>query len=255
MKKKVLIIISIVLFILFILGLITSYKDNVRVRAGIEPKYVIKLVNDKDLKIIYIGLGYKVIRYVDVNPYGPFGENDSFKYGSWFMSYKKSEKLDINEIQDYINNYFETVKDEDLNNYSYSYVDESKNKVIVGLVDNSKEKQEQFIRNVFTSCCGSKYIETINTFSYIEFIESNDTFKGKVIENNSSSILVEVTNKCKSFKNGDKVLVHISNYEQKNIVYEKDMILTIKFNGMIQETYPPQISSTDISLEINDYNK
>lgn len=255
MKKKVLIIISIVLFILFVLGLITSFKDNARVRDGIEPKYVFKIVNDKELKVTYIGLGYKVIRYVDVNPYGPFGENDSFKYGSWFMSYKKPEKIDIEEIQEYINNYLENAKDEDLNNYAYSYVDESKNKVIVGLVDNSKEKQEQFIRNVFTRCCGSKYIETINTFSFIEFNESNDTFKGKVIENNYSSILVEVTNKCNSFKKGDKVLVHIPNYEYKNIVYEKDMILTISFNGLIQETYPPQISSIDISLDINDYNK
>lgn len=36
MKKKVLIIVGIILLFLFTTGLVTSYKDSVRVRAGIE---------------------------------------------------------------------------------------------------------------------------------------------------------------------------------------------------------------------------
>lgn len=169
MKKKTLIIIGIILFLLFVLGLVTSFKDNARVRTGIEPKYTIKIKNSDGSKITYWGLGYKVIRYISVSPNEPFKNNSGVKYGSWFMSYKKPEKIDINEIQDYINNYFENAKDEDLNNYSYSYVDESKNKVIVGLVDNSKEKQELFIRNVFTKCCGSIYIKNLKEQNIIIF--------------------------------------------------------------------------------------
>lgn len=182
MKKKVLIIISIVLFILFILGLITSYKDNARVRVGIEPIYVFKIVNDKELKITYIGLGYKVIRYVDVNLYGHFGENDSFKYGNWFMKYENP------------------------------YNEENNEKI-------------------------------------------KEVFKGKVIENNNDRIKVEVLDDCNSLKKGEEVMVKVLNYKTLNIQYEKDMILTISFNGLIEESDPPQILSSNISLDINDYNK
>ena len=86
--------------------------------------------------------------------------------------------------------------------------------------------------------------------------ENTDSFKAKVLKNNSEkSILVQVINDCNSFKKGDKVLVHIPNYEYQNIVYEKEMILTISFNGLVEESNPPQISTNNISLDIDDYNK
>ena len=173
MKKKILIVVGFILFFLIITSSITSFKDNARVRAGIEPKYVIKIVNDKELKITYIGLGYKVIRYVEVNPYGPFGENDYFKYGSWFMKFDRPEKV--------------------------------------------------------------------------------VTFKGKVIESINESITVEVLDDCESFKKGDQVLVHITNYKYKNIQYEKDMVVTIEFDGLVNETYPLQISTDKIYLDLKDY--
>ena len=86
--------------------------------------------------------------------------------------------------------------------------------------------------------------------------ENTDSFKAKVLKNNNEkSILVQVINDCNSFKKGDKVLVHIPNYEYQNIVYEKEMILTISFNGLVEESNPPQISTNNISLDIDDYNK
>ena len=92
MKKKVLIIIGFVLSVVIILGLITSFKDSARVRAGIEPKYTLKIISEKGNKVTYWGLGYKVIRYVGVSPKEPFGVNDNYKYGNWFMKYEISEK-------------------------------------------------------------------------------------------------------------------------------------------------------------------
>lgn len=254
MKKKRIFIISIVLIILIIIGLVTSFKDNARVRAGIEPKYTFKFISEGGSKVTYVGLGYKVVRYVGVSPYEPFGLSDNYKFGSWFMIYENPDKeiILLEEIQEYINDYLENNK---YYNYSYSFVDESKNKVIVGLVDNSSKEQDKFISDVFSSCCGSKYINNLKDNNYIEFKESKEVFKGKVIENKNGSIIVKVVDDNSSFNKGDKVVVHDLSYKEKNIQYSKDMILTITFNGFIEETYPPQISAVDISLDSNDYNK
>ena len=44
--NKVLIIIGIVFLILVVVGLVTSYVDSARVRNGVEPKHVIKVVDE-----------------------------------------------------------------------------------------------------------------------------------------------------------------------------------------------------------------
>ena len=61
----------------------------------------------------------------------------------------------------------------DLTNHDYNYVDYNNNVVVVGLIDNSKEKQDEFIYNVFSSCCGSKYIKYIKDNKMIEFIKTD----------------------------------------------------------------------------------
>lgn len=108
MKKKVLIYIGIILGVLVIAGLITSYKDSARVRTGIEPKYTIKISNADGSKITYWGLGYKVIRYTSVSPNEPYKNNRGVKYGSWFMKYEKphveenNEEINKEEISDVV---------------------------------------------------------------------------------------------------------------------------------------------------------
>ena len=87
MKKRIIRVCCIIVVILVIIGLITSFKDNARVRAGIEPKYTIKIKSDN--KVTYYGLGYKVIRYVGVSPNEPYENNVGVKYGGWFMKYEK----------------------------------------------------------------------------------------------------------------------------------------------------------------------
>lgn len=92
MKKKVLIITGIIIVILVTTGLVTSYIDSARVRNSVEPKYVIKIISEDGNKVIYWGLGYKVIRYPSVSPNEPYKNNIGVKYGSWFMKYELEEE-------------------------------------------------------------------------------------------------------------------------------------------------------------------
>ena len=92
MKKKVLIIIGIVVAILVVAGLVTSYMDSARVRNGVEPKFVVKITTDGGNKVTYWGLGYKVVIYPSVSPNEPYKNNRGVKYGSWFMKYELGDK-------------------------------------------------------------------------------------------------------------------------------------------------------------------
>ena len=87
-NKKALIITIIIMLIVFSFYLITSFKDNARVRTNMEPQYTIKIVSDNGSKVTYWGLGYKVIRYVSVSPKEPFKNNIGVKFGNWFMNYE-----------------------------------------------------------------------------------------------------------------------------------------------------------------------
>lgn len=87
MKKKICIGVGILLMILIVAGIITNYVDSGRVATGHEPKYCIKIVNNDGSKVTYLGLGYKVIRYVGVSPNEPYENNIGAKMGSWFMKY------------------------------------------------------------------------------------------------------------------------------------------------------------------------
>ena len=81
MKNKV---IGIIIVILVIIGLATSYMDSARVRNGVEPKFTIKVVDTSKNKITYWGLGYKVVRYVSVSTNEPYKNNLKVKYSSCF---------------------------------------------------------------------------------------------------------------------------------------------------------------------------
>ncbi len=89
MKKKGFIITISVLLVLIIASLITKYIDTANVSTGHEPKCCIKIVSHDGDKVTYLGLGYKVVRYVGVSPNEPYKNNIGVKMGSWFMNYEK----------------------------------------------------------------------------------------------------------------------------------------------------------------------
>ena len=92
MKKKVLIITGIIIAILVVTGLVTSYIDMARVRNSVEPKYTLKIITDGGNKVTYWGLGYKVVRYTKISPSEPYKNNKGVKFGSWFMKYELDEE-------------------------------------------------------------------------------------------------------------------------------------------------------------------
>ena len=252
MKKKVLIIIGIVVAILVVAGLVTSYMDSARVRNGIEPKFVVKITTDGGNKVTYWGLGYKVVRYPSVSPNEPYKNNRGVKYGSWFMRYEleneknNNTKPTLNDINNFITDYF-AKDDVDKSNIAYWAVEE--NAVVVGMMDISTDKQEEFIYNVFSSCCGSEYIKYINENKLIEFKESIDIFDAQIIEAKDNSITVKVLKNSKSFKKDDKVTMKITRTTSGvNDFYIVGNKVRITFNGMVETSNPAQIGASKIEL-------
>ena len=78
--------------------------------------------------------------------------------------------ISLNDVNNLIISYLSNNK---MSNVVFNYVDEDINKVVVGLLDVSEEKQNEFIFNVFTSCCGSDYISYITRHKMIEFRETD----------------------------------------------------------------------------------
>ena len=252
MKKKVLIIIGIVVAILVVAGLVTSYMDSARVRNGVEPKFVVKITTDGGNKVTYWGLGYKVVRYPSVSPNEPYKNNRGVKYSSWFMRYElenekdNNTKITLNDVNNFITDYF-AKDDVDKSNIAYWAVEE--NAVVVGMMDISTDKQNEFMENVFSSCCGSEYVKYINENKLIEFKKSIDIFDGQIIEAKDNSITVKVLKNSKSFKKDDKVTMKITRPTSGvNDIYVVGNKVRITFNGMVETSNPAQIGASKIEL-------
>lgn len=121
----------VIAFILLInFGIITNYIDSGRVTTGHEPKYVLKFISKDGNKVTYLGLGYKVIRYVGVSPKENFSMSRGVKMGHWFMNYK----LDDEDIKVYFD---DTVKD----------ISNSKNvSFIVNILENLKYEDSEDLK-------------------------------------------------------------------------------------------------------------
>ncbi len=108
MKKKIIIFLTTLIIILIGTGIITNYADTGRVTTNHEPKYCFKLINKEENKITYIGLGYKVVRYVKESIDEPYENNIGVKMGSWFMKYtspidSNNQDTKIKTLNDFYN--------------------------------------------------------------------------------------------------------------------------------------------------------
>lgn len=159
MKKKIAIVVGIILVVIIFVGFITSYIDSGRVTTGYEPKYCIKIISDDGSKATYWGLGYKVIRYVNVSPKESFESNIGVKMGSWFMKYElPKDNITIKTVDDFYNTTL--TQNKDIRNLSseYSSFDAQKdNFFVIGamahndylyneFMENYKNKKSAFIR-------------------------------------------------------------------------------------------------------------
>lgn len=127
MKNKISVILGILVVLLLVLAMETSYIDSARVRNGVEPTCAIKTVSEDGNKVTYWGLGYKVIRYPSVSPNEPYENNRGVKYGSWFMKYE----LPTDETKNNIN-----VKDLDISLSFANYTDA--NEIYFGALNKDK---------------------------------------------------------------------------------------------------------------------
>lgn len=149
MNKKINIIIVIFIVLLIVLGIITNYIDSGRVSTGHEPKYCIKLISKDERKITYLGLGYKVIRYVGDSPKESFESNIGVKMGMWFMKYElPKDSSEIKTIDDFYNKTL--TQNKDIRNLSseYSYFDAQKdNCFVIGAMVHNDYLYGEFMEN------------------------------------------------------------------------------------------------------------
>lgn len=240
MKKNI----KIILIVLSVLvGIILL--DTLQAKA-FNNKPIIKIVEDYNGGNLY--QKHKGI-LVDTYVYTDGSQKTYYKWTSRLYD-ETNEVVDITleDVNDKINNYF--LKDNvDKSNIAHWAIDEEKNVVVVGMLDISVEKQNEFINNVFSSCCGSKYIKYIKDHKMIEFKESIDIFDAEIIETKEDYMIVKVLKESKSFKKDDKVRMKITRPTSGiNDFYVVGNKVRITFNGMVETSNPAQIGASKIEL-------
>lgn len=239
MKKKI--IIGIIIFIVVIvgLGIFTSYVDSGRVTTGVEPKFTIKTVNKDGSKITYIGLGYKVVRYVNVSVNEPYKDSKWIKMGSWFMKYDKPKDNEkISSLYDFYNTTF--TKNEDIRSLSknYSTSDAIKDNVFViahydkynielynDFMNKYQNKKNAFIRTGLTTIEGDLIIYDIlylNDKVYLVVDSTRDDFAS------DKGLLLKEYNQVSEYK-VEKVtywILHNAELTKENYDDEENFIIT-----------------------------
>lgn len=233
MIKKI--IIGIIIFIVVIvgLGIFTSYVDSGRVTTGVEPKFVIKTVNKDGSKVTYIGLGYKVVRYVKVSENEPYNNSKWIKMGSWFMKYDKPEdSKEIRTLDDFYNTTI--TKNEDIRSLSknYSTNDAIKDNVFViahkdkynlelysQFMNKYSNKEKSYLRISMTTVEGDLIIYDIlhiNDKIYLVVDNTRDKYSS------NKDIILKEYNNISEFEVKDKIylILHndkltIDNYQDK----------------------------------------
>ena len=198
MKKRYLIII-VIIFILIFLGFLTSYIDSARVRNSIEPKFTIKIVNKDGSKVTYWGLGYKVIRYVNVSPNEPYKNNRGVKYGNWFMKYILDEEE--KKEQDFLPTEIENVsyKISNISQIGATLIikDNNKNPYTYGewyKIEKNINGDWQEMKTIIDNYGFNEIAYLPNENNEVEFIINWEKLYGK-LENGSYRILKRANNK------------------------------------------------------------
>lgn len=260
MKKKICIGIGIILIILIVAGIITNYADSGRVTTGHEPKYCIKVVSYDGSKVNYLGLGYKVIRYVGVSPNEPYENNIGTKMGSWFMKYELPES-DTVEIE-YEGKTITITDIKDIGTIENILVNSKYNNEICNGINTHKIILDNDVYYIKESCkeiqkgnkqaiISTEDLETINNiiFNKMDNEQSQEAqfFYGRVVEATASYIIVEPNEDEEERKSTDKISISLGEYN--DALYEVGTNVKITYNGEIMETYPAQVKATKIELK------
>lgn len=228
MKKKIFSILFIVLGLLLVSSLITSYIDSARVRNSVEPKHTIKIISEDGKKVTYWGLGYKVIRYTANHPYEPYKDNVGVKYGGWFMNYDKPETENLD-----IKNFDKTI----------SFANWSSSKDIYQNALNKAKFTEENFKNLpihkfdtlnelkqFKSYYGNIYSIDGKYDEIASFNEATEKYTGEFF-NNNSLILVYISSGSGSYR-----------YDIKNIYLDGKSFIVY-----IEKTNNPEVFTCDMA--------
>ena len=98
------------------------------------------------------------------------------------------------------------------------------------------------IHNVFSYCCGSRYVSYIKENDVIEFKESKAVFDAEITSVEDNYITVKVISDSESFRIDDLVTM------KANGDYEVGSKVRITFNGLVETSNPAQISIIRIEL-------
>lgn len=231
MKKWMKIVLGIIsgITILFAVDLICIFTFN-------RPLLAIKQDNSDPTNSVYRGLFYDTYKCHDYKKARIYHKGVK-------LACSISEDISLENISEYITQYFDENKD-DSKNLSFYHIDLDKKKVVVGLVYNSKEEQSKFISKVFGSCCGSIYVKYIKDNSMIEFVESKYVFEASIIEVKDDEIIVKVLKDSEKFKKNVKVKIKVRDTDH----YAKKNEIKITFNGNVLLSDPPRIEASKIEI-------
>lgn len=273
MKKKTLIITGIIISILVIIGLFTSYVDSARVRNGVEPKHVIKIITDGGNKVTYWGLGYKVVRYPSVSPKENFKSSIGVKYGSWFMNYKLSNHEDI-EVElltegktiivsrtrdiEFIVSLLRDLKYinelcEGINTHKIKIEDE-----IYFIKESCKEIQKGSKQAELSTEDLKRFLEIVDYYNNTEISNAEQhKFIGKIIKVYDNYIIVEPEEGTSERKSSDRIKMNKVEpaYDPYDSLYVVGNKVEITYNGNINESYPAQIHAISIDMPVIKINK
>lgn len=155
MKRKGIKALGIILLVAIIfatIGLVFYHYDSIRVVHGKRPRYCIKIDLDDGNKVVYLGLGYKVVAYTGVSPKEPYGFHPYKKMIGWFDKFEKpldhnmgEDITKIKTIDDFYN--MSITKENDIRDLSpqYSVFDAEKDGVYVATSGKNKEKFDSFM--------------------------------------------------------------------------------------------------------------
>ena len=260
MKKKIGISIGILLLILIIAVIITNYVDGGRVQTGHEPKYCIKVVSNDGSKVIYWGLGYKVICYFEGSSNESYENNIGAKMGNWFMKYELPN-TDIVEIE-YEGQLITVTDNKDIGIIKNILLNSKYSNEICNGINTHKITMNNEIYYLKESCKeiqkGNKQAniskEDLETIKNIiskkinnEQINEEQYFYGKIVEVNDSYIIVEPNEGQEERKSADKISIGLGEFN--DVIYMVGTNVKITYDGTIMESYPAQVKATKIELK------
>ncbi len=260
MKKKIGISIGILLLILIIAVIITNYVDGGRVQTGHEPKYCIKVVSNDGSKVIYWGLGYKVICYFEGSSNESYENNIGAKMGNWFMKYELPN-TDIVEIE-YEGQLITVTDNKDIGIIKNILLNSKYSNEICNGINTHKITMNNEIYYLKESCKeiqkGNKQAniskEDLETIKNIiskkinnEQINEEQYFYEKIVEVNDSYIIVEPNEGQEERKSADKISIGLGEYN--DVIYMVGTNVKITYDGTIMESYPAQVKATKIELK------